>query len=329
MCRVLRDQDRPPEFNAGDVLSVAVDRLLRGHRLRARHRVAHRRFARYARLPRAGSRPGAARAFDHLAPRRLIDVETGDTLFTNGVGRPDLHADAEAVRRRARDLFQSLSKLRELPPNMVVLPAHASEPIPFDGRPIAAALDEVSAWLSDWIRSESAFVARVTWTLLDIGSGVGALTFGLLERGIAHAIAVDASSAYTSAARQEAERVGRAGVVQFIHADFVSVASELPGATLVTLDRVVCCYPSYEPLLDAALRHADQCLALSYPRDVWYVRLGVSVENGQRRLTKNSFRTFVHPVARMEQMVRAAGFDLSSRRETWMWSIDVYTRGRS
>ena len=89
-------------------------------------------------------------------------VFTGDTLFTNGVGRPDLHADADAVRRRARDLFQSLSTLRQLPPNMLVLPAHASEPIPFDGRPIAAPLVEVSAWLSDWIASESAFVERVT-----------------------------------------------------------------------------------------------------------------------------------------------------------------------
>jgi SAM-dependent methyltransferase len=33
-------------------------------------------------------------------------------------------------------------------------------------------------------------------TLLDIGSGIGSLTFGLLERGVTHAVAVDASSAY-------------------------------------------------------------------------------------------------------------------------------------
>ena len=168
----------------------------------------------------------------------------------------------------------------------------------------------------------------LTGTLLDIGSGVGSLTFALLERGITHAVAVDASTAYNRVARQEAERLGRSGAVQFIHADFVTVASDLPVVTLVTLDRVVCCYPSWRALLDAALGHAERCLALSYPRNVWYVRLGVGLENGQRRLTKNPFRAFVHPVASMEQTIRAAGFDLSSRRETWMWSADVYTRSR-
>ncbi len=163
-------------------------------------------------------------------------------------------------------------------------------------------------------------------TLLDIGSGIGALTFGLLERGVTRAIAVDASSAYNVVARQEAERLGRADVTRFVHADFVSVAPELPPATLVTLDRVVCCYPSYEALLNAALGHAEVTLALSYPRDVWYVRLGVKLENMQRGLMKNSFRTFVHPARQMEYMIRSAGFVLSTRRETWMWSVDVYTR---
>jgi hypothetical protein len=100
-------------------------------------------------------------------------------------------------------------------------------------------------------------------------------------------------------------------------------APELPAATLVTLDRVVCCYPSYEALLNAAVRHADRCLALSYPRDVWYVRLAVNLENAQRRLTKNSFRTFVHPASRMQDVIQAAGFELFTRRETWMWSVDV------
>jgi SAM-dependent methyltransferase len=163
-------------------------------------------------------------------------------------------------------------------------------------------------------------------TLLDIGSGIGSLTFGLLERGVTYVVAVDASSAYNAVARQEAARLGRADAVLFVHADFVSVASELPAAILVTLDRVVCCYPSYEALLNAAVRHAEQSFALSYPRDTWYVRFAVMLENAQRRLRKNPFRTFVHPAARMEGLIRSAGFELSTRQETWMWSVDVYTR---
>jgi glyoxylase-like metal-dependent hydrolase (beta-lactamase superfamily II) len=89
-------------------------------------------------------------------------VFTGDTLFTKGVGRPDLHADPEAARQRARALFGSLTRLRNLQPEIVLLPAHASEPIAFDGRAVAARLDEVATWLSGWLVSEPAFVERVT-----------------------------------------------------------------------------------------------------------------------------------------------------------------------
>ena len=92
-------------------------------------------------------------------------VFTGDTLFTNGVGRPDLHVDPEAARQRARALFLSLTHLQQLRPEIVVLPAHASEPIAFDGQPVGARLGDVTAWLSGWMASESAFVERVTLNL--------------------------------------------------------------------------------------------------------------------------------------------------------------------
>src|SRR5688572_20316840 len=92
-------------------------------------------------------------------------VFTGDTLFTNGVGRPDLHADPEAARARAVSLFVSLNLLRQLSAAIVALPAHASEPIAFDGRPVAARMDDVDAWLAGWLTSESAFVDRVTSNL--------------------------------------------------------------------------------------------------------------------------------------------------------------------
>lgn len=163
-------------------------------------------------------------------------------------------------------------------------------------------------------------------TVLDVGSGVGGMTFALFERGASSAVAVDASAAYINAARHEAGERGLVDAIQFVHADFVTAAPGLRPASIVTLNRVVCCYPSCEQLLHAAAAHAERCLALSYPRDVWHVRVGMSVENSQRWWVRNSFRTFVHPVWTIEDTIRRAGFTLRSRRETWMWSADVYVR---
>jgi len=163
-------------------------------------------------------------------------------------------------------------------------------------------------------------------TLLDIGSGIGGLTFELLERGVKRAIAVDASAAYLAAAAQEATRRDRLLAVELRHGDFLAVGSMIPSATVVTMDRVICCYPAFEVLLEEALRHAERYFAYSYPRDHWYVRAAIAGENGVRWLKRNPFRTFVHPVDRMTQTIERAGFRLAARRQTWQWSADVWVR---
>lgn len=162
-------------------------------------------------------------------------------------------------------------------------------------------------------------------SLLDIGGGVGALTFELLARGVTSAIIAEASAAYVATARDEANRRGQAGCVQVVRGDMLRIATPLPSANLVTLDRVVCCYPSYESMLDEALRHATRGFALSYPRDRWYVRAVMWFDN-VRRARKNGFRTFVHPPVRIQEIIQEAGFRLTSRRFTLAWTIDVYVR---
>ena len=159
----------------------------------------------------------------------------------------------------------------------------------------------------------------VTGVLLDIGAGFGALTFELIDRGSVRAIAVDASSSYLAAGTEEARRRGKTGNIEFVHGDFVDVASTLPRADVVTLDRVVCCYPHVEPLLARAMEHATRALALAYPRSVWYARAALGADNIKRRLNGNPFRTFVHSPSLMERMIREAGFTLSNRRRTWLW----------
>jgi hypothetical protein len=110
------------------------------------------------------------------------------------------------------------------------------------------------------------------------------------------------------------------------HGDFLAAASQIAPATAVTLDRVVCCYPFYRPLLEHALQTAVRGFAFSYPRDRWYVRVGIWLENALRRWRGNPFRTFVHPPLEMTQMIEGAGFTLANRRRTLFWSADVFVR---
>lgn len=83
---------------------------------------------------------------------------TGDTLFLDGVGRPDLAASAEEARMRAASLHGSLTRLLALPDGTTVLPAHADAPLAFDGAPHAARLAEVRAALAPRLASREAFV---------------------------------------------------------------------------------------------------------------------------------------------------------------------------
>jgi len=86
---------------------------------------------------------------------------TGDTLFLTAVGRPDLEASPEQARSRAHVLHASLQRLVALPPETLVLPAHTSEPVPFDGRPISATLEKVQERTSLLRETEEAFVSQI------------------------------------------------------------------------------------------------------------------------------------------------------------------------
>jgi len=89
-------------------------------------------------------------------------IFTGDTLFVDGVGRPDLEARAGEARERAAALHASLQRLLTLPGDMLALPGHSSRPIPFDGEILGATLAEARASSELLMLDREAFVERVT-----------------------------------------------------------------------------------------------------------------------------------------------------------------------
>jgi magnesium-protoporphyrin O-methyltransferase len=164
--------------------------------------------------------------------------------------------------------------------------------------------------------------------LLDVGGGIGVISRELADTGVASATIVEASPAYLEVARREAGSQFGSRPTQFILGDFAVIAGTLPEADVVTLDRVVCCYPDAEALLQQAAGRARQLLAFSYPRDRWYVRTLIVLENFWRRLTGKEFRAFVHGPERMRAVLEAAGLVRATRRETLVWTLDFYRRGR-
>jgi 2-polyprenyl-3-methyl-5-hydroxy-6-metoxy-1,4-benzoquinol methylase len=162
--------------------------------------------------------------------------------------------------------------------------------------------------------------------LLDIGGGIGAIHHELLNDVAHEATHVDASSAYLKEAKEETARRGNSERVEFIHADFTDVASNLPQVDIVTLDRVVCCYPDFRSLLKAAADHSRKAVALTYPRETWYMRIGLQVINFFQRLMRNPFRVFLHPVAEMESLLQREGFVKTSMRRVSVWEMALYQR---
>jgi len=162
--------------------------------------------------------------------------------------------------------------------------------------------------------------------LLDVGGGIGVLGVELLAAGIGKVVEVDASPAYLAVAgRQFAER-GWAERATLLAGDFAALAAPPEPADVVTLDRVVCCYPDYEALLERAAGCTRRVLALSYPRDRWYVRWVVALENLWRRTTRSAFRSFVHRPARLAAVIERSALRRVARRGNATWVVDLYRR---
>lgn len=162
--------------------------------------------------------------------------------------------------------------------------------------------------------------------LLDVGGGIGVIGRELACTGVAGATLVEASPAYLEVARREVESQYGSRPTQFILGDFAIIAGDVPDADVVTLDRVVCCYPDALVLLRQAAARTRRVLAFTYPRNRWYVQIVVALKNISFRLTGKSFRTFVHPPHDMDATLEAAGLVREAQRKTLVWALAVYRR---
>ena len=166
-------------------------------------------------------------------------------------------------------------------------------------------------------------------TILEIGGGIGAVHLELMKAGAAKAVGVDVSSAYVKTATGLAESMGYGDLVEYHVGDFAEKEKDIPGAAIVLLDRVICCYPDMKTLVTASGRHAQRICALTYPRRTWPIRAGVSLTNFGMAILRRPFRVFVHRPQEVAATLASQGFSRVFEAYTGfgrIWEIAVYQR---
>jgi len=85
-------------------------------------------------------------------------VFTGDTLFVDGIGRPDLKADKVQATCKAKALFKSLQLLISFDSELLALPAHTSRSVNFDKKLVAATIADIKSKVQALELSEADFI---------------------------------------------------------------------------------------------------------------------------------------------------------------------------
>ena len=152
-------------------------------------------------------------------------------------------------------------------------------------------LDSTSRRIVDFLKDQGVDGRSV----LEIGGGVGAIQIELLKAGAATALGIELTPTYEEVASGLLREAGLEDRVERRIMDFAEAHAAVPAADIVILNRVVCCYPNMPKLVGAAAEHARQTLVMSFPRETWWARIGLSVGNFGLRLFRREFQVFLHP----------------------------------
>jgi hypothetical protein len=162
--------------------------------------------------------------------------------------------------------------------------------------------------------------------VLEIGGGIGAIQADLLASGAKEGEIVELVSAYEPYARELAREMGLENRSRFRVADVLDQPETVKPATIVVLNRVVCCSPDGVRLTEAAARLAERMLVLSFPRNRLPVRVVADAINVIEQLMGKSFRVFLHPRASLCAAAEAQGLVLSASGRNLAWEFVALRR---
>jgi 2-polyprenyl-3-methyl-5-hydroxy-6-metoxy-1,4-benzoquinol methylase len=183
-------------------------------------------------------------------------------------------------------------------------------------------LDATSLRIVEFLKLEG--VASLT--LLEVGGGVGAVQIELLKAGVSRAVSIEMTPTYEKAADDLLRKAGFKDRVERKLMDFAEAAADVEAADIVILNRVICCYPDMPKLVRAATAHTRQVLVLSYPRETWWTRLGLSLANLVLRSTRRRFQVFVHRPERILATAADGGLTTTLNQAGIFWQVTAFRR---
>lgn len=162
--------------------------------------------------------------------------------------------------------------------------------------------------------------------ILEIGFGIGALHLELLKAGAVRAVGLELSSAYLEAAQELARKIGLPHTVKYRLHNIVEDASTVAEAGVVVMNRVVCCYPDMPGLVKPAAERARRLLALSFPRDTWWMRLGLKMINTLMAMTRSDFRIYLHSPQAIRATIEREGLAQVFQAVSGPWQVVLFER---
>ena len=163
-------------------------------------------------------------------------------------------------------------------------------------------------------------------TLLEVGSGVGYLHQVLLEQGAKSAVGIDLAGDMLKEAASWAEEKGLADRTEYIQGDFIELLDQVTPAEVTILDKVVCCYPHAELLINHSIAKTKRVYALTYPRNRWFIKVAIEIMAFFLKLSGSDFRAFVHNPDDIERWIIAAGFKKTYQDQTFIWLSQTYIK---
>lgn len=165
-------------------------------------------------------------------------------------------------------------------------------------------------------------------TVLEVGCGPGDLIRDLVKLGASRALGIDLAEKTLEVARQRAEAEGVSNSVHFRLGNGATEALE--PHDVVILEKVICCYPDWQKLVDNTSEAASRSYGFVIPRSDWpnslIVRAFVAVQTLVLKLRKCGFRPFVHDFEKIDSHLHRRGLRRDHLSKGPIWMTAVYSR---